>query len=425
MENPPMTSGIPPGDGRPQPPPRNKPGNPPRLGSLNLEAASARKAACPGGPPRETVERLEARATEGDAAAAWRLGSLLLEAGRAEESESWFRKAADGGCDQAFRKLALLRLAGRGGGSAGEEAAEAFGLMLRAARAYDLEAFCDLGLMYRDGSGTAPDLKLARLWLTRAAEAGITRASLPLSGLLADPPSGQPDVAEALHWLQAAYASDAPGTDPRAAEALAERFGRDPQAGRRWGEDGPRLYLDPSGLSVDFEAPGKQSVLSPGSRGLKWLTLYCEAHPDPAPWTLRELGSALARPPASAGGLACGAGLLARAAEAGDARAMLALSRMLSPGGGLPPKPARAFRLAKKAAEAGLTEAAAHLAGIYQAGTGTPPRPRLAFKWMKAAAEAGDRGAMRELAKMYAKGLGVRPDQAAARMWRARRRSEA
>ncbi|MDR2613314.1 MAG: hypothetical protein LBG06_11030 [Deltaproteobacteria bacterium] len=391
---------------------------------LDLAAAHAPGSAADDDGFWETAKRLEALALRGDASAWWRLGRLHLEEGRdppARRDEALacacFRKAVEGGCVPALRMLARLCLAGRGTGASRREG---FEYMLDAARMFDVPAFLDVALLYRDGIGTERDAAAARLWLTRAAEAGDGRAYLPLCDLLEDPSSGEPDAEAALRWLGAAAEAGEPGARFRAARILLERDGpRSDEAARLLllaaDEGDPRacLALARRGL----EGPRRGGAKA--AEALRWLEAYLERESEPEPWALRELGAGLAGYASSGlADLKRGANLLRRAAGLGDLRAALDLARLCLEGRGVRRNRGEAFRLAKIAAGGGLAEAQAFLSRLYSEGVGAPRSARSAFRWMLAAAEGGDRDAMREVSRMYAAGEGVKRDPARSKAWK-------
>jgi TPR repeat protein len=106
-----------------------------------------------------------------------------------------------------------------------------------------------------------------------------------------------------------------------------------------------------------------------------------------------------------------------RAAEAGDAGAMVELALMLAAGRGVAKDAAEAYRWNRKAAEAGSAE------GMYQVGTalrqgaGVPRDEAEAVRWFRKAVETGGTHGMTDLGVAFAEGRGVTKDEAEAVRW--------
>ncbi|WP_051755112.1 tetratricopeptide repeat protein [Nocardia sp. NRRL WC-3656] len=123
--------------------------------------------------------------------------ALLLEAERPECAEEWFRKAADAGHTGAMTTLGVL-LEKRGRVEEGEA------WYRRAADTGEPNAMFNLGLLLEDAGKSEP----AELWTRRAADAGHATAMFNL-GVLADD-SGRTEEAEA--WWRRAAAAGHPKT---------------------------------------------------------------------------------------------------------------------------------------------------------------------------------------------------------------------
>ncbi|WP_203070576.1 Sel1-like repeat-containing protein kinase family protein [Falsiroseomonas ponticola] len=112
---------------------------------------------------------------------------------------------------------------------------------------------------------------------------------------------------------------------------------------------------------------------------------------------------------------------LRRAAEAGDAQAMMRLAVAHADGlAGLPADPVRGTAWFRRAAEAGHPPAMAALAERLEFGLGTVPDAAEARRWHRRAAEAGDPDAMVAFGAMLADGRGGPADERAAADWFAR-----
>jgi len=107
-------------------------------------------------------------------------------------------------------------------------------------------------------------------------------------------------------------------------------------------------------------------------------------------------------------------------ADAGDARARVALSVAYLRGAQLSEDPAAAVRWSVAAARDGHPVAQYVLGMLYGQGTGVPADPVRAFDLFSAAAARGNLKAMHNLAIAYAEGLGTEKDEAKAAEWFAR-----
>ena len=108
---------------------------------------------------------------------------------------------------------------------------------------------------------------------------------------------------------------------------------------------------------------------------------------------------------------------LRKAAEAGDARAMLALGSINFFGHGVAKDNVEAAKWYRKAAEAGQTAAMNNLGLLYDRGLGVSKDATEAVNWFRKAAEAGDATAMNNLGVAYARGRGVVRDDTEAVRW--------
>lgn len=110
-----------------------------------------------------------------------------------------------------------------------------------------------------------------------------------------------------------------------------------------------------------------------------------------------------------------------RAAEAGDAQAMLDLSRLLSTGEGLAKDETKAFQWIEAAAKTGQPDGVLALSRVYQYGLGNVPRNEVkGLDLLNQAATLKFSPAMKELAETYRTGrLGLPKDLAKAQQWEA------
>jgi localization factor PodJL len=116
------------------------------------------------------------------------------------------------------------------------------------------------------------------------------------------------------------------------------------------------------------------------------------------------------------GGETAAAQLTAQA-EAGDAKAALALGLKYANGEGSGPDDAQAMRWLLKAAQAGEAVAQYRLGTFYEKGRGVDADPNQAIHWYSEAAKAGNRKAMHNLAVAYANGTGGRKNLSEAVRW--------
>lgn len=169
-------------------------------------------------------------AEEGDARAAFLLGSRFAERGGEEDEAAvqWFRIAAADGLAEAQYNLGFMLSQGRGVARDDEQAARWF---RRAADQDFPEAQFNLGSFYASGRGVKRDDGTAAAWFQRAAEHGLAPAQHNL-GLIYEYGRGVPvDRDRALAWYTKAAAqgfsaaarerdrllSSAGGAPPRAA----------------------------------------------------------------------------------------------------------------------------------------------------------------------------------------------------------------
>jgi TPR repeat protein len=74
----------------------------------------------------------------------------------------------------------------------------------------DVAAMRNVALMLRKGEGVAKDAATARLWMLKAALAGLPTAQADLGEMLLDGEGGEPDPQAAMRWLDLAAAAGHP-----------------------------------------------------------------------------------------------------------------------------------------------------------------------------------------------------------------------
>lgn len=200
-------------------------------------------------PVPDSLERLRADASRGDADAQARLGARYYE-GRGvardlAQAFDWYRKAAEQGDVESQTILGLMYQTGAG---VQRDAGAALAWLRRAAGKGDPDAQARLGEMFYQGDGVSRDFAEARQWLHRAAVQGDAGAQAQLGAMcyLGD---GEPrDVAEAFKWLQLASRQD----DPFAQGCLGLIYAA--------GDGVPRDPVAALGWLLRAEAGGNQQV---------------------------------------------------------------------------------------------------------------------------------------------------------------------
>lgn len=183
------------------------------------------------------IEEIRARADSGDAAAQWKLGSLLTKGQHVEqnyaEAAKWHRKAAEQGHAAAQRSLAELYEVGQGVPLDPTEAARLF---RQAAEQGDVVAQYSLAVLYVMGKGVGRDIPEAVKWYRQAAEQGDALAQFNLGVRHSEGDGVAQDPVEAYKWFSLAAAQGVEDA-VRAREALTSKMTREQIAeGRRRAE---------------------------------------------------------------------------------------------------------------------------------------------------------------------------------------------
>jgi hypothetical protein len=205
----------------------------------------------------ETIEPLVAEAAaKGDPDCQWTHSIPLRAKGQTKPADEWLRKASDGGLAAAqIERAAILKGEGKG--------REAAALLEQAAAQGAPEAWLELGTLLDEGRSVPRDVKKAREWIERAAEAGEPRAATALAGMLLPT-----DPAKAAAWLQSAAEEREPGAISMLA-ALAER-GENPVFRFRLG-----LSVHEGARSDEIRKAGLADVVAAARAGCaeawKWL----------------------------------------------------------------------------------------------------------------------------------------------------------
>jgi TPR repeat protein len=145
-------------------------------------------------------------ATEGNAAAMYRLGRLHAAGQGVARDEpqaaSWYRKGADAGDAASASALAAALLEGRG---VAVDKPEAVRLLRSASAQGNAEAMSILGRMLVEGRNVGKDPTEGSRLLTAASEAGYTPAMVDYARILLNGTAGVPaDAAKAAFWFRRA-----------------------------------------------------------------------------------------------------------------------------------------------------------------------------------------------------------------------------
>ncbi|MGO9008305.1 MAG: caspase family protein [Beijerinckiaceae bacterium] len=257
---------------------------------------------------------------------------------------------------------------------------EAVRLYRQAADAGNASAMNNLGTMYRDGRGVAPDETEAVRLFRKAADAGNAFAMNNLAAMYRDGRGVSLDEAEAVRLFRKA----ADAGNPYAMFELGVMY-----------ENGRGVARDEAEALRRFrQAADAGSKLAMFALGVRY-----------------ETGRGVVRDEAEA------VRFFRRAAEAGNTLAMQKLGFMYENGLGVAKDEAEAVRFFRKAAEAGNARAMQKLGFMYENGLGVAKDEAEAVRFFRMAAEAGNVRAMHRLAVMYATGRGVPRDISQAKLW--------
>jgi localization factor PodJL len=189
---------------------------------------------------------IEEAAGQGDPAAQYELGEILLERGETAEAVSMIQAAADQGVPAAEYRLGKLYEAGRG---VGEDLRQARTLLERAAEAGHRNAMHSLGILYAEGRGAPQDFEMAARWFEEAALLGATDAQFNLAVLYEQGLGVPASLPDAYAWFAIAAKSGDEDAGARA-QQVAGRLA--PQALERADEAVRRFSPRP----LDNEANG-------------------------------------------------------------------------------------------------------------------------------------------------------------------------
>jgi TPR repeat protein len=118
----------------------------------------------------------------------------------------WYKRAAEAGDREGMFALAMLRLSGRGGGTANRE--EGARWLASAAKLGNPKAAYNLALLYLDGQTFPQDVKRAAELLRVAADAGNPEAQYALATFYKEGTGVEKNIDKAVRLLQAAALAD-------------------------------------------------------------------------------------------------------------------------------------------------------------------------------------------------------------------------
>jgi hypothetical protein len=343
-----------------------------------------------------------------------------------KEAFKWSEKAAQKGLAAAQIRLGILYNTGLGMDDSDKQ--KGFAQLMKAAKQEDAEAMTLVGLAYRGGDGCDSSDAEAFKWLKKAAQKGHARAQYHL-GVLYDHGWGVTENnKEAEAWLLKAGKQGI----PEAYAALVELFEFEDEAKvaryRRMGaEAGHVPTMTALGLGLVLDAQPAQQ-----QEGQRWLRQAAERG---EPGALIALGKALAGecphdqynyhedrsclPEGLAHNEAEGARILLAAAEAGDARAYVALAHLYGTGKGVRQDRAMAFHwLAMASSNSDFeTIALTEIVKGLDDGTYTTARPEDTAGWYMRAAQKGNELGRLRLAGLYERGQGLAQNPLEAAYW--------
>jgi len=157
--------------------------------------------------PKESIESVQKKATEGDRSAQNRLGYLYYNgqgiAQDKKEAVKWYRKAANQGDTSAQFTLGVMYDNGEG---IAQDKKEAVKWYQKAADQGWANAQFNLGVMYDNGEGIAQDKKEAVKWYQKAADQGSANAQFNLGIIYFIGDGISQDYVRAYAWTNLAAA---------------------------------------------------------------------------------------------------------------------------------------------------------------------------------------------------------------------------
>ena len=243
-------------------------------------------------------------------------------------------------------------------------------------------AQCQLGLMYREGQGTAKDEKKAFDWFMKAANAAqnCPRGKFYVGRCYHYGHGVQKDYKEAVRW----YTIGAKEGDSFSQVNLGNCY--------EWGD----------GVEINYET------------AVYWYELSAK---QGEPLAQCNLGLMYKRGRGVTQDKAKAFALFKQSADQGEPYGILQMGLCYMDGDGVKKDKDQAFTLVKRAAELGESFAQYKLAYGYEKGIWCIENPQEAFAWYKKAAQNGSALAQASLGRCYAQGYGVKKDLSEAVAW--------
>ena len=240
--------------------------------------------------------------------------------------------------------------------------AEAARWFRKAAMKHNIDAQCQLAMLYDEGDGVPQDKAQAVKWYRKAAEQGLAKAQNSL-GVMYENGDGVPeDKKQAVEWYRKA-----------AEQGVAEAQN-----------------------ALGFMYDNGDAVPQDKAQAVEWYRKAAELGLDTAQFNLAVtlfLGDGVPQDKAQA------AHWFRKAAEQGVAEAQGKLGFMYDEGDGVPRDEAQAAHWYRKAAEQGVAEAQGKLGFMLFEGRGVPKDLHEAVRWLRKAAHQGDEQARQALTK--------------------------
>lgn len=279
-------------------------------------------------------------------------------------------------------------------------------------------AQCQLGLMYREGQGTAKDEKKAFEWFMKAANASqnCPRGKFYVGRCYHYGHGVQKDYKEAVRW----YTIAAKEGDPFSQVNLGSCY-----------ECGEGVEVNYETAVYWYELSAKQGepiaqcnlgLMYKSGRGVtqdkvKGFSLFKQSADQGEPYGILQMGLCYMDGDGVKKDKNQAFALVKQAAELGESFAQYKLAYGYEKGIWGIENPQEAFAWYKKAAQNGSASAQACLGRCYSQGYGTQKDPVEAVKWYRKAANNGSGNAMAVLGECYEKGIGIAKNEAQALVW--------
>lgn len=279
-------------------------------------------------------------------------------------------------------------------------------------------AQCRLGLMYREGQGTAKDEKKAFCWFMKAANAAQScpRGKFYVGRCYHYGHGVQKDYKEAVRW----YTIGAKEGDSYSQTNLGNCY-----------ELGEGVEIDYSTAAYWYELSAKQGeslaqcnlgILYKYGRGVtkdksKAFSLFKQSANQGEPYAILQMGLCYLEGDGVKKDKEQAFTLVKQAAELGESFAQYKLAYGYEKGIWCAENPKEAFAWYEKAAKNGSAFGQVNLGRCYSRGYGSQKNCVEAVRWYQKAAANGNGNAMVFLGECYEKGIGIAKDEAQALVW--------